>query len=95
MPQAIGELIPKILRQATHAHQTIQQIQRRWPGVVGKTLAAHTKPVSLRQGKLYVHADEPGASFALSLKKAKLLEPLQAISGRRIEDIVIRAGELT
>jgi hypothetical protein len=41
-----------------------------------------------------VASDEPGASFALSLEKPKLLERLQTAAGRPIEEIVVRAGEI-
>jgi len=93
MPKAIGELIPTVIQQATHKHRAIHELQRKWPRIVGKELARHTRPVSLRKGTLCVHADDPGANFALSLEKPKAIERLNASGGLQIEEMVIRAGE--
>ncbi len=82
-----------VMRRATAQHENIQRLRRHWGQLVGKPLAAHTRPVSLRRGRLYVNTNEPGASFALSLEKTRLLEQLHK-APYHVEDIVIRAGEL-
>ena len=92
MSRRIGDLIPSILHQATARQQALQQVQQRWAKAVGKTLAAHTRVIGLRKGRLYVHTDELGASFALSLEKPRLLKALQTATTEPIEEIVIRAG---
>ena len=92
MSKAIGELLQTVVQQAAQKHQALHELQRKWIRIVGKELARHTRPASLRKGKLYVHADEPGASFTLSLERPKILERLSAITGLRVEEIVIRAG---
>lgn len=94
MTKPIREVIPNIVRQAAQQHETIQRLRDEWRRLVGKELAKHTKPASLRRGTLYVHADEPGASFILSLEKPRLLAQLQARAKRPIEEIVIRPGEI-
>ena len=93
MVKAIKDLIPTVLQHAMAQHEKIQQLQRRWASLVGRQLAAHTRPVSLRRGRLYVNTNEPGASFALNLEKTRLLEQLHK-APYHVEDIVIRAGEL-
>lgn len=77
-PTAIGALLPKVLRKAGDTHLAIQALRRAWTRVVGKELAAHTKPARLRAGRLYIYTDAPGASFILSLETPRLLERMQA-----------------
>ena len=96
---AIGQLLPGVVRKATRKRRELDAIQRRWAKLVGKELARHTKPSGLRGGKLYVHADEPGASFLLSLDKPRLLANMQpprraTRAAKPIEEIVVRPGEL-
>jgi hypothetical protein len=90
----IGAVVPAVLRQAQQQHQALAKIQRSWSRLVGKRLAAYTKPVSLRRGRLVVHADRPGGSFTLSYQRAQLLERLHAITPGRVKELVIRPGDL-
>ena len=97
MAKRIGELLPAVVRKARAKSRAIQQLQRSWGRLVGKTLAAHTQPASLRHGRLYVHTNQPGASFVLSLEKPRLLEKIQAglrrgRTGQTVEEIIVRAG---
>ena len=94
MPKPIGELIPAIVRKASVAHQTIQQLQREWRRLVGKELAGHTRPASLRRKTLCVYTDEPGASFLLSMEKGALLAKLNQRTRGRVEELIIRPGEV-
>ena len=90
----IDALIPEVMRQAAQEHGPLFTIQRGWSRLVGKVLAAHTQPVSLRRGRLVIHADQPGDSFALNYARPRLLKQLQTKTKGRVEEIVIRAGEL-
>ena len=91
---AIGDVISKLLAQAGTQHDALQRIQEAWVAVVGEDLAAHSKPVSFRRNIVYVHADEPGTSYLLGLKKRALVPQLQAAVASPIEDVVIRAGSV-
>lgn len=93
-PQQIGTVLAAVVRQAGRRHATVSTLQRRWRGLVGTPLAAHTKPVSLRRGQLVVHTDQPGASFALSYERVRLVERLQQATQGLVKDVVIRPGEL-
>ena len=88
-------LIHEMLQRAAREHRPLFAIQRRWPRLVGKQLAAHTRPVSLRRGRLVVHADRPGDNFALNYARPKLLQQLQAAEQGSVEEIVIRAGSVS
>ena len=93
MPKAIREIIPQVLQQATAKHQALSSVRDAWPRLVGKLLAKHTRPISLRKAVLYVQTDEPGASFLLALQRGRLLARLREATGQGIDEIVVRPGE--
>jgi predicted nucleic acid-binding Zn ribbon protein len=92
-PQPIDAVIAGVLRSAKEKHAALSAIRRQWPSLVGKGLAAHTRPVSLRRGRLIVEADRPGDGFALRYRQPQLLERLRGAGRERaVEEIVIRPG---
>ena len=93
-PERLGSIISKVLQSSEREHRPLHIIQREWTGLVGKALAEHTKPVSLRHGRLMVHVDQPGDGFALNYQRARLLKLLRMKTGCTVEEIVIRAGEM-
>jgi len=92
-PERIDAVVHGILRQAAKQHGVLLDIQRAWRRLVGNTLAAHTRPVSLRGGRLIVAADRPGDGFALSYQRVRLLEHLRTTTEGRVEELVIRPDE--
>ena len=95
MPKPIKDLIPQVVRSTAQATKAARQLQQHWGKLVGKELAAHTRPASLRRKVLCVYTDEPGAGFLLVLEKPRLLAKLRAVSHSDIEEIIIRPGEIT
>ena len=92
--QSIKAILPAILRHAQRRYEVLSGIQQRWSRLVGKQLAAHSQPVSLRRGRLVVHVDQPGDGFMLSYRREQLLERLRTTTKGNIEELVIRPGEL-
>ena len=92
-PQRIGAVLPAVLTRTQERHGALFAIQRKWSRLVGRALAAHTKPISLRRGRLVVSAARPGDSFMLSYQRAELLERLRGAATGGVEEIVIRPGE--
>ncbi len=93
-PQRIGPLVHDVLRLVGERHSALAAIQRDWRRLVGKGLAAHTRPVSLRRGRLTVHVERPGDSFALSYQRPRLLERLREAAPGRVEELVLRPGDV-
>lgn len=56
-------------------------LMRRWPEVVGDQLAAHCRPLSLRDGALTVGADEPGWAAQIRWLEADLMARLAQALG--------------
>jgi predicted nucleic acid-binding Zn ribbon protein len=53
----------------------------RWNDVVGESVAAHTRPLSLRDGRLVIGVDEPGWATQLNYLTADLLRRLEELIG--------------
>lgn len=95
MAHRINAVLPGILQHARRRAQALAAIQARWGRLVGRPLAAHTRPVSLRRGRLVIHADRPGDGFALSYQRQQLLERLRVSAKEAgIEELVIRPGDI-
>ena len=91
--EALGAILPSVLEAQQKAHRPLAAIQDAWPKLVGERMAAHSKPVSLRQGRLIVHVDQPGDNFVLSFQRLQLLKRLKEMSETTVDEIVFRAGE--
>ena len=90
-----GELLPQLmqklgLRERLHE----KDVMEAWSGIVGDFIAAHSAPVSLREGVLYVRVLQPALHYELEqISKAEILRKLkQRFGARTIRDIRFRLG---
>ena len=64
---------------------------RRWPAVVGEQLAAHSRPLSLRDGALAIGVEEPAWGAQLGWLEADLLRRLaEALGAGVVTHITVR-----
>jgi len=92
---ATGELLPKLmqrlgLRERLHETEVIDA----WASIVGDFIAAHSAPVALREGTLYVRVLQPALHYELEqVSKTDILRKLkQRFGGKTIRDIRFRVG---
>lgn len=95
MPHAIGDVLQQVLKQTQKRQSALFSVQRRWARLVGKPLAAHTRPIGLRRQRLIVQVERAGDGFVLNYARGKLLKRLQQLTDGKIEELVIRVGELS
>jgi predicted nucleic acid-binding Zn ribbon protein len=93
--QGTAELLPKImqrlgLRERLHETEVIDA----WSRIVGEFIAAHSVPVALREGILYVRVLQPALHYELEqVSKTDVLRKLkQRFGGKTIRDIRFRVG---
>ena len=93
--QSPTELVPKMmqrlgLRERLHETEVIDA----WSKIVGDFIAAHSAPVALREGILYVRVLQPALHYELEqVSKAEILRKLkQRFGGKAIRDIRFRVG---
>lgn len=91
----LDQLVPKVVK-GLGLEQRLQESQVffHWADIVGKDIASHAQPVSLRNKLLVIAVDHPGWLQELSRYHKPLL--LQKVRGRigqtAVRDIVFRIG---
>ena len=93
--QSAGALLPKLmqrlgLRERLHETEMIDA----WSKIVGDFIAAHSAPVALREGVLYVRVLQPALHYELEqVSKSEVLRKLkQRFGGKTIRDVRFRVG---
>jgi predicted nucleic acid-binding Zn ribbon protein len=90
-----AQVIPKLmqrlgLRERLHETEVIDA----WSKIVGDFIAAHSAPVALRDGILYVRVLQPALHYELEqISKSEILRKLkQRFGGKTIRDVRFRVG---
>jgi predicted nucleic acid-binding Zn ribbon protein len=93
--QAPAELLPKLmarlgLKERLHETEVIEA----WSNIVGDFIAAHSMPVALREGILYVRVLQPVLHYELEqVSKLNILRKLkQRFGAKIIRDLRFRVG---
>ena len=93
--QAPGDLLPALMQKLglkERLHET--EVIDAWAVVVGTFIAAHSAPVSLREGVLYVRVLQPALHYQLEqISKPEIVRKLkQRFGAKVIRDIRFRVG---
>lgn len=93
--QAPGDLLPKLMQTlglSERLHE--REVLEAWTHVVGDFIAAHSCPVSLREGVLFVRVLQPALHYQFeTISKAEILRKLkQRFGGKTIKQIRFRLG---
>ena len=93
--QSPADVLPKLmqrlgLRERLHETEVIEA----WSMIVGEFIAAHSAPVALREGVLYVRVLQPALHYELEqISKPEILRKLKKRFGAKtIRDIRFRVG---
>ncbi|HME87655.1 MAG TPA: DUF721 domain-containing protein [Chthoniobacterales bacterium] len=92
---APADVLPKLMQRLglkERLHET--EVQEAWSKIVGEFIAAHSAPVALRQGILYVRVLQPALHYELEqVAKIEVLRKLkQRFGGKIIRDVRFRVG---
>jgi predicted nucleic acid-binding Zn ribbon protein len=89
------DVLPKLmqrlgLKERLHENEVMEA----WSKIVGEFIAAHSAPVALREGILYVRVLQPALHYELEqISKIDILRKLkQRFGGKIIRDIRFRVG---
>lgn len=93
--EGAGDVLPKIMQRlglAERLHET--EVLDAWSEIVGDFIAAHSAPMSLREGVLYVRVLQPALHYELEqISKAQILRKLkQRFGARKVRDLRFRVG---
>jgi predicted nucleic acid-binding Zn ribbon protein len=93
--QAPADVLPKLMQRLglkERLHET--EVQEAWSKIVGDFIAAHSAPVALREGILYVRVLQPALHYEFEqVSKTEILRKLkQRFGGKVIKDVRFRVG---
>ena len=90
-----AELMPKLMQRLGLRERLREtEVIEAWSKIVGDFIAAHSTPVALREGILYVRVLQPALHYELDqISKTEILRKLkQRFGGKTIRDIRFRVG---
>ena len=90
-----GELMPKLMQRLGLRERLREtEVIDAWSKIVGDFIAAHSAPVALREGVLYVRVLQPALHYELEqISKPEILRKLkQRFGGKTIRDVRFRMG---
>ena len=93
--QAPGDLLPKLMQQLGLQERLKEtEVIDAWKQIVGDFIAAHSAPVSLRAGVLFVRVLQPSLHYQFEqISKAEILRKLKQRFGTKIiREIRFRLG---
>ena len=90
-----ADVLPKLMQRLglrERLHET--EVLEAWSKIVGDFIAAHSAPVALREGVLYVRVLQPALHYELEqVAKIDILRKLkQRFGGKIIRDVRFRIG---
>ena len=92
---AAADVLPALMQRLglkERLHET--EVAETWSKIVGEFIAAHSAPVALREGVLYVRVLQPALHYELEqISKADILRKLKQRFGPKIiRDVRFRVG---
>ena len=92
---APADVLPNLMKRLglkERLHET--EVQEAWGNIVGEFIAAHSAPVALRNGILYVRVLQPALHYELEqISKSEILRKLRKrFGGKTIRDVRFRVG---
>ena len=93
--QSPAELMPKLMQRLGLRERLREtEVIEAWSKIVGDFIAAHSTPVALREGILYVRVLQPALHYELDqISKPEILRKLkQRFGGKTIRDVRFRVG---
>ena len=93
--QSPAELMPRLMQRLGLRERLREtEVIYAWSKIVGDFIAAHSTPVALREGILYVRVLQPALHYELEqISKAEILRKLkQRFGGKTIRDVRFRVG---
>lgn len=95
-PQAVGELIPRVLEEVgLGATSTAVALLRVWDSALGEQLAPHCRPDGIRRGVIQARVRDSGWMQRLQLEKPLILARLRnALGPDAFQDLRFRVGSV-
>ena len=91
-PKELGEILPSIMQNLCQKTEKEQEITEAWTRAAGETLAEHTRPVYIKEARLFVETDSSGWTHTAMMQRHLILDKLNRILGDgKVKSIVFRS----
>jgi predicted nucleic acid-binding Zn ribbon protein len=86
-PERINKILPRVLK-SLNLDQRLKEVElvKKWPEIVGKNIAQHTRAININDANLFVSVDSPVWQAQLFLLKNKILKKFNEL-GANLNDI--------
>lgn len=93
-PRRVGESLDQLTRSLSGVGaQPLASVFSEWPRVVGETLAAHTRPVSLDGSRLVIAVEESAwATQVRYLERELIARIAEVVGGQPVASIEVRVA---
>ena len=91
-PTELGEILPSVMQNLSQKTEKEQEITEAWARAAGNSLAEHTRPVYIKEARLFVETDSSGWTHTAMMQRHRILDKLNRILGEgRVKNIVFRS----
>src|ERR1700731_1818562 len=93
--QSAADVLPNLMQRLGLKERLYEtEVAEAWSKIVGEFIAAHSAPVALREGVLYVRVLQPALHYELEqISKIDIVRKLkQRFGGKVIKDVRFRVG---
>ena len=77
-------LVPTLTRLGMQSQARMVQVMRAWTGAVGEAVAAETRVMEYRRGRIVVETSSPALSHQLHLQAQVIVDGLNSAIGDRV-----------
>lgn len=89
--EALKEVVSRVVQNLEEKNRNVD-ILKTWEKAVGKKIAKHTKPISLKKGVMVINVDRIGWLFELNMLRPFILKKLKKFSN--LESLKFRIGKV-
>lgn len=88
--QSLKEVIEQFLKESNlDGGMAVTRLNAVWDQIVGPDIAAHTKKLELKNGRLFIHLDSSVARSELHYSKVSIMEKVNAYFPKPIVETLI------
>jgi predicted nucleic acid-binding Zn ribbon protein len=92
-PRKLGDILPNIIQNLGQKTETEREITRAWAKAAGKKIASHTRPVYIKEARLFVETDSSSWTHTAMMQRHIILDKLNQILGEaKVRNIIFRSS---
>lgn len=94
MTEIINSILKNVVGSIQRQQREKETIEKTWKAATEKQLRTHTKAYCFKKSLLYVYAENSAWLHELRMKKPKIEQKINKISGNKIKGIRVKVGDI-